>query len=297
MGDTGCDTTHFKVSLRAAHRPKRQSYRAIAIDSLVSDHLQTWGQRIREAFALLVDRYQKRVYAFAFSQMGNRPDADDLVQETFLRAFEKLDTLRELSKFGVWLIGISRNCVRETLRENFRYVPLGPDVDEIPDNAPHQASDDDTAGMLEAQIRRLVPLHREVLLLHYFSGEKTRDIASILNISHAAVRKRLQRGREALGDQLLEQLHGSFQSEERGRERRIKIMVLIGGANVAWSVAKGGAVAAAASSAVSTKLFFSLGTWSAGKVGLAAATLLTLGTVLVMAPKDSSLPSVPSGSD
>ena len=63
----------------------------------------------RDAFGLLVSRYLPLVYAVAYARVGNAADAEDVAQETFLRAFQGLESLHEQRKFGAWLLTIARN--------------------------------------------------------------------------------------------------------------------------------------------------------------------------------------------
>ena len=72
------------------------------------------------AFGRIVVRFQRRIYGFAFNQLNDPIDAEEVVQETFLRAFSRLPTLRDSSKFGSWLFTICKNCAVEKLRTKQR---------------------------------------------------------------------------------------------------------------------------------------------------------------------------------
>src|ERR671920_2396455 len=75
-----------------------------------------------EAFRLIFDRYSRPILGFIFDMVGDRALAEDLAQETFVRAFRGLQTLREETKLSTWLFGIARNCAREQLRNRRRDV-------------------------------------------------------------------------------------------------------------------------------------------------------------------------------
>src|SRR5829696_9494722 len=74
-----------------------------------------------EAFRLIFDRYSRPVLGFIFDMVGDRSLAEDLAQETFVRAFRGLSTLREETKLSTWLFGIARNCALESLRARRRH--------------------------------------------------------------------------------------------------------------------------------------------------------------------------------
>ena len=70
----------------------------------------------RDAFGILVRRYLPVVHAAAYARLGNGVDADDVAQETFLRAFQRLGSLHERQKFGAWLLTIARNTAYTMLK-------------------------------------------------------------------------------------------------------------------------------------------------------------------------------------
>src|SRR3712207_3579279 len=73
-----------------------------------------------EAFRLIFDRYSRPVLSFIFDMVGDRSLAEDLAQETFVRAFRGLSGLREETKLSTWLFAIAKNCAREQLRSRRR---------------------------------------------------------------------------------------------------------------------------------------------------------------------------------
>lgn len=159
-----------------------------------------------DRFAALVERYFGAVRAVAYGRLGNTADAEDAVQETFVRAYQRLGTLRDRKKFPSWLITIARNCAEDLGRARRREVPSADDqiadsVAETPDYA-----DRERAAIVREHVARLPETAREVLMLHYFAGRNTREIAELLDVSRAAVLKRLQRAREELGTSLLHTL-------------------------------------------------------------------------------------------
>ena len=73
-----------------------------------------------EAFRLIFERYSRPVISFIYDQVGDRETAEELAQETFVRAYRSLKSLREESKLSTWLFGIAKNVARESLRADMR---------------------------------------------------------------------------------------------------------------------------------------------------------------------------------
>jgi len=191
----------------------------------------------REDFAVLVERYMRVVHAVAYAQMGNPDDAEDVVQDGFLKAFEKLDTLRQAHKFGSWLISIVHNVCKERIATRIRQNALaerGPaaSATAIPDIERRELHD-----VLRQQLERLDAVHREVLLMHYFVGKPVREIAALLDISPAAVKKRLQRARDVLSKQMLDEMQPDTETARRERGQTRRIMGIVAAAPVAWQPA------------------------------------------------------------
>ena len=74
----------------------------------------------QEAFRLIFERYSRPLISFIYDQVGNRDVADELTQETFVRAYRSLHTLRTETKLSTWLFGIAKNVARESLRARVR---------------------------------------------------------------------------------------------------------------------------------------------------------------------------------
>ena len=148
----------------------------------------------REAFSALVRRYLPAVHALAFAQTGNHTDADDVTQETFLKAYRSLHTLRDTRKFGGWLAAIGKNKARSLVRQRQRRAEVS-----LPSDSAAAAPDIEARELrelLKHQVELLAEPQRDVLLLHYFAGMTAREIGQLTGISKYAVQKRLQRARD-----------------------------------------------------------------------------------------------------
>lgn len=208
----------------------------------------------REAYAPLVRRYLPAVHAIGRSRAGNFAEAEDIAQEAFLAAYNALDTLHEPAKFGPWLLRIARNKANDWLTGRTRERRLTAHFEEAAEpvqDTMRELEIRDMRAMLRRRVEALDDDFREVLFMHYFAGVKTREMAQLLEISHAAVRKRLQRAREALGATLLDELGRDRESEKRLEKRALSIIGAVAGASASWehaSVEAGTAATAAAGS-------------------------------------------------
>ncbi len=199
----------------------------------------------RECFAALVDRYLPTVYSVAYAHTGNHADAEDVAQEALISAFRSLDTLRERGRFGSWIATIARNAARRFGTRRGREERIAGEQ-----GGPGSVSPDVAARELHRIVRERVEqlgsTHAEVLLLHYFAGQATGEIASTLGISRSAVKKRLQRAREALSNDLLGELGEAVHPPRSLDSQRTAILAAALSTGTAWRAsASGGLVTSA----------------------------------------------------
>lgn len=171
----------------------------------------------RNAFTLLVKRYQDRIYNLIYRYIGNAEDAIDLTQETFIKAFVKLGEFKGNSKFYTWLYRIAVNaCIDFRRRQRISIVhwdDMRPnefdrlDMDE-PANSIDVVGEDSNpeAHMLKSELRQIVreaintlPEHlRIVLILREYEDLSYEEIASIIGCRVGTVKSRLFQAREML---------------------------------------------------------------------------------------------------
>jgi RNA polymerase sigma factor (sigma-70 family) len=164
-----------------------------------------------EAFADLVGRWSARVTALCHAKVG-RPDvADDLAQETLLRAFRALRTLGDADRVGPWLCGIAlRTCLdwlkaRERRTVPFSVLDNGHPVDEfLPPRAEAEPAADraDEHRRLVRAVELLPEACRAAVMLYYYDDLTYREIATLLGVSPATVNARLTRARQLLRERL-----------------------------------------------------------------------------------------------
>jgi RNA polymerase sigma-70 factor, ECF subfamily len=236
----------------------------------------------RTAFGTLVERYSSYVYGVAYAHLRNQADAEDVTQDVFLSAFKSLHTLRERARFGRWLVTLAKNRSRDVLKRR-RVAEAAPEKMEAQPVRPSPEREE-VHALLREQLATLDDDDREVLVLHYFSGSKAREVAALLGISRAAASKRIQRARAALGERLVTVLGDDLTREERPRERNKRLMGLVAGAPVLWE-ASGSAAAATVAGGTFTAA-------TLGKLSLAGVVLAVVLTASFVALRDNDSPSV-----
>jgi RNA polymerase sigma-70 factor (ECF subfamily) len=152
----------------------------------------------RDAFALLVDRYQRRAFAVALRMLGRRQDAEDAVQQAFLRLYEARATYNSRWRLSTWFFRILINACVDELRRRRPQVPLE-EWDDAADGTAHREVETTERGRLLQAALATVPVEaRIVLTLHYGDGLGYREIGAIRGISVNTVKTHLRRGRLAL---------------------------------------------------------------------------------------------------
>jgi len=186
---------------------------------LVSDEILVKKSQKRDypSFEKLVKRYEKKIYNLAYRIMGNREDASDVLQETFLQAFKKLAGFKGKAKFSTWLYRIAVNIclMRKRKRKKMEIVSLDVPIltkkeDEIKRELRDDWSESPLATLENKEVKKtlseaidLLPEeYRTVFLLRGLNGLSNEEVANVLKISLPAVKSRLHRARLLLRDRL-----------------------------------------------------------------------------------------------
>lgn len=155
-----------------------------------------------EAFRLIFDRYSRPVLSFIFDMVGQRDLAEDLAQETFVRAFRLLDGLRDETKLSTWLFSIAKNVARESLRSRRRdagNVEIdGEEAFELHDHARTPAGqllDKELSGVIQTALMRLDEEKRMVFTLKVLQQRSYEEIAEITGFSVGKLKTDLHRAR------------------------------------------------------------------------------------------------------
>jgi len=155
----------------------------------------------KEAYEKLYDRYAPLVRAVCYDMTGNLADAQDLAQDVFMRAYEKLDHLREPGLFGRWVVGIARLRCKEWQRQRLRSQNRNVELNNAQVVAPNPP-DDSRIDLLREMIRKLPTKERLVLHTFYLQGKSADNARRIIRLSRSGFYRVLERARKRL-EQLL----------------------------------------------------------------------------------------------
>jgi len=164
------------------------------------------------AFDLIVKRYKNQLLNFVYRFLGNAEEAEDLVQETFLRVYRNRKAYQKVAKFSTWIYTIAGNLAKTELRKRkrrkfFSISDLGyneKDYD-ISDEAYNPEKDVDgrmKEEIIHREIDDLSPKFREVILLRDVQQLSYEEISQIVNIPLGTVKSRVNRGRLKLQEKL-----------------------------------------------------------------------------------------------
>ncbi|RYL94243.1 RNA polymerase sigma factor SigW [Sporolactobacillus sp. THM7-4] len=163
-----------------------------------------------QAFAELVDKYKNSVYSICLRMVGNSQEAEDLSQETFIRAYKHIDQFDTDRKFSTWIFRIATNLSIDFLRRKKPSVSLdaelpGTDGLELKEIlASGEALPDElvvwseTERIVQYEIDRLREKYRSAIILKYIQGLSLKEISEILGVPIGTVKTRIHRGREIL---------------------------------------------------------------------------------------------------
>ena len=160
------------------------------------------------AFSVLVKRYQKPVHALAWRKIGDFHVAEEITQDTFLKAYQRLSTLKEPQRFVSWLYVIATNHCNAWLRKKrLRTEPLEDISSEALEKATYSGYviEENERTAIEAQrevvkklLAKLQESERTILTLHYFGEMSSSEIGAFLGVSASTVRSRLRRAQQRL---------------------------------------------------------------------------------------------------
>jgi len=154
-----------------------------------------------DCFEALIRAHSRKLFAVAYAVLQDRAEAEDVVQETFLRAWNKRRWMRDPAKFPAWLTTVARNRSCDLLRKR-RTVPLDADAPEIPDMQaakPDEQTDGEyMRGNVHTALARLPEQHRTALTLRYLEGMDYLSIEETMGLTNGALRGILGRALAAM---------------------------------------------------------------------------------------------------
>jgi RNA polymerase sigma-70 factor (ECF subfamily) len=160
----------------------------------------------KEAFSALYEKYQRKLYAFCYRIVLSRESAEDVVQTTFLKAYQALPTLDDHRLFYYWLFSIARNEAFGQIRRQRKAVAMGSleEAEEVWDgDSPHEKlENEELHALVDRLLGQLKPEYREALILRQYESLSYAEIAAVTGDTISAVESRLFKARKALSKRL-----------------------------------------------------------------------------------------------
>jgi len=156
------------------------------------------------AFGLLVEQYQGYVFTIIVRMVKVREEAEEVAQDTFIKAFESLSSFRGESKFSSWLYSIAYRKALDRLRKNKKYntSELLEDITEseagISENALHILEDKERKEQIQHCIMQLPEVDAALITLYYFEEQSVKEIAGITQLSEENIKVKLYRSRKKM---------------------------------------------------------------------------------------------------
>jgi RNA polymerase sigma-70 factor (ECF subfamily) len=155
------------------------------------------AEQRQEAFRELVERHSRMVFRMAYRMTGNEQDAEDVVQETFLKAYRGMDRFDSRASFSTWVFRIASNCAIDLLRKRkrrpeapaFADGPDGPGASSA-DPSPQDAAQGSEIGRrVNGALAALTPQERTAFVLRHFEGQPIEEIARLLGVRANAAKQ------------------------------------------------------------------------------------------------------------
>jgi RNA polymerase sigma-70 factor (ECF subfamily) len=165
-----------------------------------------------DAFRVLVDRHSRRLFRLAYRMTGNEHDAEEVVQDAFLRAYRRLDQFESRANFGTWLYRICANCALDQMRklrgESLRVEPPAPEdlesvgpLDTTPSSDPgpeRLALSGEVGAQVRAAMESLSRMERMAFVLRHVEGLALEEIAQALGLNLGATKNSIFRAVQKL---------------------------------------------------------------------------------------------------
>lgn len=168
----------------------------------------------RLAFAELVELYQEKLFHMAYRMLNNKQEAEDIVQETFLRVYNNLHRYDDTQKFSTWIYRIATNLCIDQLRKRKQVYSLDAESTDyegldgysmIPSDNRTPESEliiSETQSIIHQAIDQLPPKYKSVMVLRYIQELSLQEVGDILEMPVTTVKTRVHRGREYLRKKL-----------------------------------------------------------------------------------------------
>lgn len=173
---------------------RRETEQTLIRESL-DGSLEAWGEIVR--------RYKDAVFGVALGILGSAPDAEDAMQDSFIRAYENLEKFDINRKFSTWIFTVTSNLCKNKLRRERFLAPLRGVASMVSGDDPaEQVERDERAALVREALAELEEKYRAPLVLRFYGELEYQEIAEALNIPAGTVKTRIHRGKRALKDLL-----------------------------------------------------------------------------------------------
>jgi len=169
-----------------------------------------------KAFSYLVGKYQDVVFSIALKVLKNREDAEEMAQETFIKAYRSMASFRGRSKFSTWLFSIAYNtCITSVRKKKIRTKS----IDDVQVNDEEEnwdksgLSEEERSKMLEMALKRLPEEEYTMILLFYYEDLGIEDVSKVMGLTESNVKVRLFRARKKLHAIMHELMKNEIYSE------------------------------------------------------------------------------------
>lgn len=188
----------------------------------------------KELYELLMRKYNQKLYRIARAIVKDDSDAEDILQDTYLKAYEKLGQFQNRSQFSTWIIRILINNANATLNKRKRFDKSVPaedaylnTPDSFPQNPDFQMSNNELKKILEQAIDNLPETLRGVYIMREVEGFSVAETSECLNITQENVKTRLHRAKTILKDELYKKSKGGIDVFRFGNDRCDKVVLSV----------------------------------------------------------------------
>jgi RNA polymerase sigma factor (sigma-70 family) len=171
-----------------------------------------------QAFSVLVEKYQKLVYTLALKLLKKPEDAEEIAQDTFIKAYQKLDSYEGKSKFSTWLYSITYNaCISELRKRRIEFKSLDDtrisDQDELKMHDYYrEVKKEDQEKYLNLALEKLPEDDQVLVTLYYYESQSMDEISVITGLTVSNIKVKIHRARKKMYEFLHEMLHEEIYS-------------------------------------------------------------------------------------